>query len=183
MPCQTAKLKLDTSDCQRLSFTENSTSLRQVEWLVSPVHSKGDSVSENLYDTVLDTGASVSYLSPELFVCLCQEIQFFLKLCSNCDLTANQGQLILKSETEVSLQTASTTFRHSISVFEAPELVSLLKLTSLRQKSMTVFLRSQVAFDLTYIREPFPSRNNDSALKRHRQASSGQKNLLDNFWW
>ena len=78
MPCPTAKFKLKAPAYQRDSCAGNSKSLQQTERLNSVVDDKSVFVRVTVCEiplvAVCDTGASVSCLSPKVFVRLPQKI-------------------------------------------------------------------------------------------------------------
>ena len=76
---------------------------------------------------VCDTGASVSFFSPKVFVRYPPKIQSSLKPCSKRLLAANQGEIRVKGEITVQITEASNTFRHFF-VLEASEAECLLSL-------------------------------------------------------
>ena len=79
-------------------------------------------------DAICDTGASVSYLSPRVFVHLLPKIQSSLKPCSKGLLGANTGEIKVKRGHAVEIKIASLTFRHSFLVLEPSEAECLLGL-------------------------------------------------------
>ena len=85
-------------------------------------------VCEIPLDAVCDTGASVSCLSPKVFIRLPEKIQSSLKPCSKRLLAANQGEIKIKSEVTVEMKIASMNFRHTFLVLEASEAECLLGL-------------------------------------------------------
>ena len=85
-------------------------------------------VCEIPLDAVCDTGASVSCLSPKVFIRLPQKIQSSLKPWSKRLLAANRGEMKVKGEVTVEMKIASITFRHAFLVPEASEAECLLGL-------------------------------------------------------
>ena len=85
-------------------------------------------VCEFPLDAVCDTGASVSCLSPKVFVRLPTKIQLSLKPCSNRLLASNQGKIKVKGDVTVELKIASMTFRQTFFLLEASEAECLLGL-------------------------------------------------------
>ena len=132
MPCPTPKFKLKAPVYQRSNCAVNSKSLKQTECLNSVVEDKGVfvrvTVCEIPLDAVCDTSASVSCLSPKLFVCLPPKIQSSLKQCSKRLLAANQSEIRIKGEVTVEIKIASMTFLHTFLVLEASEAECLLGL-------------------------------------------------------
>ena len=132
MPCPTPKFKLKEPAYQRGNCAGNSKSLKQTECLNSVVDDKSVfvrvTVCEIPLDAVCDTGASVSCLSPKVFVRLPPKIQSSLKPCSKRLLAANQGEIKVKGEVTVEMKIASMTFRHTFLVLEASEAECLLGL-------------------------------------------------------
>ena len=132
MPCPTPKFKLKAPAYQRGNCAGNSKSLKQTECLNSVVDDKSVfvrvTVCEIPLDAVCDTGASVSCLSPKVFVRLPPQIQSSLKPCSKRLLAANQGEIKVKGEVTVEMKIASMTFRHTFLVLEASEAECLLGL-------------------------------------------------------
>ena len=102
MPCPTPKFKLIAPAHQRGNCAWNSKSLQQTEYLNSVMDDKSlfvrVTVCEIPLDAVCDTGGSVSYLSPKVFVRLSPKIQSSLKPCSKRLLAANQGEIKVKGE-------------------------------------------------------------------------------------
>ena len=83
-------------------------------------------VCEIPLDAVCDTSASVSCLSPKVFVRLPPKRQLSLKPCSIRLLAANEGEIRVKGEVTVEMKIASMTFRHTFLVLEASEAECLL---------------------------------------------------------
>ena len=117
MPCPTPEFKLKAHAYQQGNCARNSKSFKQTEWLNSVVDDKSVlvrvTVCEIPLDDVCDTGASVSCLSPKMFVRLPPKKQLCLKPCSKRLLAANQGEIRVKGEVTVEMKTASRTFRHT----------------------------------------------------------------------
>ena len=132
MPCPTPNFKLKAPAYQRGNCAGNSKSLKQTECLNSVVDDKSVfvrvAVCEIPLDAVCDTGASVSCLSPKVFVRLPPKIQSSLKPCAKRLLAANQGEIRVKGEVTVEMKIASMTFRHTFLVLEASEAECLLGL-------------------------------------------------------
>ena len=132
MPCPTPKFKLKAPAYQRGNCAGNSKSLKQTECLNSVVDDKSVFVRVKVCEiplhAVCDTGASVSCLSPKVFIRLPQKIQSSLKPCSQRLLAANQGEIKVKGEVTVEMKKASMTFRHTFLVLEASEAECLLGL-------------------------------------------------------
>ena len=130
MPCPTPKLKLKAPGYQRGNCAGNSKSLQQTECLNSVVDDKSVfvqvTVCEIPLDAVCDTGASVSCVSPKVFVRLPPKIQSSLRPCFKGLLAANQGEITVKGEVTVEMKIASLTFRHTFLVLEASEAECLL---------------------------------------------------------
>ena len=132
MPCPPPKFKLKAPAYQRGNCTGNSKSLQQTECFISVVDDKSVfvqvTVCETPLDAVCDTGASVSCLSPKVFIRLLQKIQSSLKPWSKRILAANQGEIKVEVEGTVEMKTASMTFLHAFLVLEACESECLLDL-------------------------------------------------------
>ena len=105
-------------------------------------------VCEIPLDAVCDTGASVSCLSPKVFVRLPPKIKSSLKPCSKRLLAANQGEIKVKGEITVEMKIASMTFRHTFLVLEASEAECLLGLDFLEtHKCDTMFSEMKLRLD------------------------------------
>ena len=132
MPSPTPKFELKAPAYQRGNCAGNSKSLQQTECLNSVVDEKSVfvrvTVCEIPLDAVCDTGASVSCLSPKVFVRLPPKIQSPFRPCSKQLLATNQGEIRVKSEITVEMKIASMTFRHTFFVLEASEAECLLSL-------------------------------------------------------
>ena len=100
MPCPTPKFELKAPAYQRGNCAGNSKSFQQTECLKSMVDDKSVvvrvTVCEIPLNAVCDRGASVSCLSPKVFVRLPPKIQLSLRPCSKRLLAANQGKIKVK---------------------------------------------------------------------------------------
>ena len=107
MPFPTPELKLKAPAYQRGICAGNSKSLKHTECLNSVVDDNSVfvrvTVCEIPLDAVWGTGASVSCLSPKVFIRLPQKIQSSLKPCSKRLLAANQGEIKVKGEITVEM--------------------------------------------------------------------------------
>ena len=144
MPCPTSNFKLKAPAYQRGNCAGNSKSLKQTECLNSLVDDKSVfvrvTVREIPLDAVCDTGASVSCLSPKVFIRLPQKIQSSLKPCSKRLLASKQGEIKVKGEVTVEMKIASMTFRHAFLSLEAS--AAELKLRLNRDISANLFHRT-----------------------------------------
>ena len=125
MPCPKPKFKLKAPAYQRGNCAGNSKNLQQTECLNSVVDDKNVfvrvTICEIPLDAVCDTGASVSCLSPKVFVRLPPKIESSLKPCFKRLLAANQGKIRVHGEVTVEMKIASMTFRHIFHVLESSE--------------------------------------------------------------
>ena len=110
MPHPTPKFKLREPAYQRSYCAGNSKSLKQTESLNSVVADKSVFIRATLceipLDAVCDTGASVSCLSPKVFVRLPPQIHLSLKPCSKRLLAANQGDTRVEGEVALEIKIA-----------------------------------------------------------------------------
>ena len=128
MLLSTPKIKLEAPAFEQSNCAGNSKSLKQTECLNSVVDDKGVFVRVTVcgipLDAVCDTGASVSCLSPKVFVRLPLKLQSSLKPCSKRLLAANRGKVRAKDEVTVEMKLPSISFL----VLEASEPECLLGL-------------------------------------------------------
>ena len=149
MPCPTPKFKLRAPAYHRGNCTGNLKNLQQTERSNSVVDGNSVfvrvTVCEVTLDAVCDTDASVSCLSPKVFVRLPPKIQSSLKRCSKQLLAAHQGGIKLKGKLAVEMKTASISFRHTFLVLEASGAECLLGLDFLeKQKCDPMFSKMKL---------------------------------------
>ena len=130
MPCPPSIFKLKAPAYQWSNCAGNLKNFQQTEWLNSEVDDK--IVFERVNDfeilqvTVCYTRASVSFLSPKVFVRLPPKIQSSPKSCFKRFSAANQEEIRVKCEFTAEMKTAFVTIRHTFLVLEGSEAESLL---------------------------------------------------------
>ena len=136
-------------------------------------------VCEIPLDAVCDTGASVSCLSPKVFIRLPQKIQSSLEPSSKRLLSANQGEIKVKGKVTVEMKIASMTFRHAFLVLEASEAECLLGVDFLEtQKCDPMFSEMKLHLNRDTSANLFPSNSTGSVLALPSHESSCQRNIL-----
>ena len=168
MPCSTPKFKLKAPAYQRGNYAGNSKSLQQTDCFKSVVDDKSIflrvTVCEIPLHALCDTGASVSCLSPKVFVRLPPKIQSSLRPCSNRLTATDQVEVKVNGEITVEMKIVSRTFWRTFLVLEASEAECLLGLDFLEtHKFDTMFserklrLNRGIATNLFYRTAPVQS--------------------------